>query len=137
MKPRAVYPPTKRAAPVIAAALAVCAAAPASAQPAQGVRGPEVSNVCFNRNINNWREMGRGQLLIERGVDDWFLVEMSGGCDAGLSRLTIAIEDRGGGGCLDAGDRITFSDGAITRQCTVRRIYEWDEDGESEPYGGK
>lgn len=102
--------------------------------------GKEVNSICFQRNINGWRAV-KGEddvVLLERGVNNWYRVELNGGCDERLFRFAIAIgiESRPGGGCVSRGDVIIVEDGpGFDRRCVVRRMYEWDEDAAAEDSG--
>ncbi|GAB4518671.1 MAG: hypothetical protein Kow00133_03900 [Amphiplicatus sp.] len=94
--------------------------------------GAEVDRICFGRNINGWKP-AKGEddvVLLERGVNDWYRVELSGACDERLFRFAhaIGIESRPAGGCVTRGDVIIVEDtGNFTRRCFIRRIYEWDD----------
>lgn len=95
--------------------------------------GERVDRICFQRNINSWRSV-KGEddvVLLERSVNNWYRVELSGGCDERLFRFAtaIGIDSRPGGGCLTRGDTIIVEDGpGFDRRCIITRIYEWDED---------
>lgn len=95
--------------------------------------GEEVNRICFQRNINNWRSV-KGEddvVLLERGVNNWYRVELNGGCDERLFRFAtaIGIESRPGGSCVTRGDVIIVEDGpGFNRRCFIRKMYEWNED---------
>lgn len=103
-------------------------------------RGEEVGRICFARNIDNFRFVDghRNVVLLEEGINDWYLVELLGACANSSLRFSqsIAIDTRPGGGCLNQGDRLIFSDSfrfnprdlSSFRRCLVGDIYEWDED---------
>ena len=106
-----------------------------------GAKGAPVGQLCFTRNVDRWREAEDGSLLVERRLHEWFLVEFNGPCDLSYARLTLILTDRGAGRCLDAGDTIAFDDAGVERHCTIRRIYEWNEEaarkgGAEKPYDG-
>lgn len=94
--------------------------------------GAEVDRICFGRNINGWKPV-KGEddvVLLERGVNDWYRVELIGACDERLFRFAhkIGIESRPAGGCVTRGDVIIVEDaGDFVRRCHIRRIYEWDD----------
>ncbi len=94
--------------------------------------GKQVNRICFPRNINGWKPV-KGEdnvVLLEKGVNNWFRVEVSGACRESTFRFAhvIGIESRPAGGCLRRGDIILVEDGAnFTQRCHVRRIYEWDD----------
>jgi hypothetical protein len=95
--------------------------------------GAEVNQICFQRTIDGWRPL-RGAdnaVLLDAGLNKWYRVELSGGCDGGVFGFaeTIAIDSRPGGGCVSRGDVIIAKDGAgFTYRCPIVRIFEWDED---------
>lgn len=123
---------------VIAGVAAICLPALAGDKP-ETQSGPdprigeEVDSICFQRNINGWRAV-KGEddvVLLERGVNDWYRVELLGACDERLFRFAqkIAIESRPAGGCLRRYDYIIVEDTpGFNRRCSITRMYKWDED---------
>jgi hypothetical protein len=95
--------------------------------------GAEVDKICFARDINGWKEI-EGEdnvVLLEEGVNDWYRVELAGGCPSRLFRFAhwIGIDQRPSGGCVRSGDTIIVRDGAnFTRRCHITRINEWNDD---------
>ena len=102
--------------------------------------GKQVDRICFQRNINGWRSV-KGEddvVLLERGVNNWFRVELLGGCDERVFRFAhaIGIDGMPGGGCVTRGDRILVEDGpGFRRSCVITRIYEWDDDAVADEEG--
>ncbi len=95
--------------------------------------GPEVERICFGRSINGWKTVdGHGDaVLLSKGVNDWFLVEVSGNCRASDFKFaqTIGIESRPAGGCIRRGDYILVeSGGGFTNRCFIQGVYEWNDD---------
>ncbi|MEO1137343.1 MAG: DUF6491 family protein [Pseudomonadota bacterium] len=95
--------------------------------------GERVDRICFQRNINSWRSVKDEDdvVLLERSVNNWYRVELNGGCDERLFRFAtaIGIDSRPGGGCVTRGDTIIVEDGpGFNRRCIITRIYEWNED---------
>lgn len=101
-------------------------------KPADPALGEEVDSICFASTINGWRSV-KGEddaVLLEKGVNDWYKVKLSGGCNESLFRsaLTIGIDSRPGGGCVSRGDVIVVKDSpGFTRRCMITRMYKWDE----------
>lgn len=98
--------------------------------------GEEVDQICFGRNINGWRTVDKqdGVLLLERSVNNWYHVELSGACDYRVLRRAhaIGIDSRPAGGCVRRGDIIIVEDSpAFTRRCFIRSIRLWDDDAEA------
>lgn len=104
-------------------------------------RGEEVDRICFAQNINGWRSV-KGEddvVLLERGVNDWYRVELNGGCRESIFRsaITIGIDSRpAGASCVSRGDVIVVKDSpGFTRRCMISRMYKWDEDAAEEMEG--
>lgn len=94
-------------------------------------RGEEVNRICFQRNINGWRELSDEAILLQRGVNDWYMVELRGVCDPTMAFNSIALVSRpAGSSCLSRGDKVIIPDDVIGGQCFIDRIYKWDEDAE-------
>lgn len=95
--------------------------------------GADVNNICFIRNIRNWREADGypDAVLLERTLNDWYLVELTGACRSQDFRfaLTIGLDSRPAGGCITRGDAILVrSGGGFVNRCLISDIKEWDED---------
>jgi len=102
--------------------------------------GPEVSRICFGRSINGWKTVdGHGDaVLLSKGVNDWFLAEVSGNCRARDFKFVqaIGVESRPGGGCIRRGDYILVeSGGGFTNRCFIQGLYEWNDDAPEEEAG--
>ncbi len=95
--------------------------------------GKEVRNICFQSTINSWKAI-KGEddvVLLERGVNHWYRVELAGGCRSNILRsaLTIGIDSRPAGGCVSRGDVIIVREThGFDRRCVITKMYEWDED---------
>lgn len=99
--------------------------------------GKETNRICFQRSISGWKSV-KGEddvVLLERGLNHWYWVELAGGCRESMLRsaLSIGIDSRPAGGCVSRGDVIIVRDTpSFTRRCVITRIYEWDEDAVAE-----
>lgn len=141
-------PSLRKAAILLAACIAPVAALADDAAKPDPRRGEEVGQICFARSIDGFRTV-KGvddAVLLERGVNDWYYVELIGMCSERQLRFaqSVAIVSRPSGGCVTSGDRLVFSDSAFfsdrpieRNHCTIRRIYKWNEDAaapdESQP----
>ena len=117
---------------LIAASTSVSASAETAADSDPRI-GEEVDKICFRSTINSWRTVDDldDAVLLQRGVNDWYYVELIGGCSNRILRsaLSIGIGGRPSGACVTSGDIIIVRDNpAATRRCAVRRIYRWDDD---------
>ncbi|WP_411817408.1 DUF6491 family protein [Hyphococcus sp. DH-69] len=95
--------------------------------------GPEVDRICFQRNINGWRTLKKQDdvILLERGVNNWYRVELAGACRYHVlnSAINIGIDSRPGGSCVRRGDVIIVEDSpGFDRRCSITQINEWDDD---------
>lgn len=105
-----------------------------------GYRGQD-DRICFRRGINSFRlvEDEDNVVLLERGVNNWYRVELTGGrCTYRNLRSAqgVAIQSPRFGGCVMSGDILIFSDtvfggapGAFATQsrCTILGIEEVQE----------
>ena len=69
-------------------------------------------------------------VLLETGVNNWYRVELAGGCRYRDFRFAhqIGIDTRPGGGCLGRGDAILVGgSGRSPLRCIVTQINEWDD----------
>ena len=125
----------------VAALAAAACATPASEQSGQAKPsiyddprlGPEVSRICFQRNINGWRTIDGDDdgIILERGVRDDYRVEYTGGCSSSDFRFaqTIGIAGQPAGGCLTKGDRLLVEGaGNFVNRCLITQINEWNDD---------
>jgi hypothetical protein len=101
--------------------------------------GEKVDRICFGRNIDGFKTV-KGMddaVLLEKGVNDWYLATLSGACS--YSRLKwamgVAIDQRPSGGCVTPGDHLIFTNSVTgdmsfpnTTRCVINGIYEWNED---------
>lgn len=98
--------------------------------------GEEVNRICFRPNINGWRTVDDldDVVLLQRGVNNWYYVELLGACPNRVLRsaIQIGIDSRPGPSCIGPGDVIIVRDTpGLARRCNIQRIYEWDDDAEA------
>jgi len=98
--------------------------------------GEEVNRICFGANINGWRTVDRldNAVLLQRGVNDWYYVELLGACDYRVLRsaVQIGIDSLPGPNCITRGDLIIVRDTpGLARRCNVQGMYAWDDDAEA------
>ena len=135
-----------RVMPTIASGLflVACAGMPANEQERAALeaeiaarQGTEVDRICFVRNIDGWRPLGDEALLLEKGVDDWYMVELTGTCEPEWAFDAIAIRTRPGAAlCLTRGDSIATFDAPLEGTCFISHIYEWDDEARVADVGG-
>ncbi|MEM9738586.1 MAG: DUF6491 family protein [Pseudomonadota bacterium] len=97
--------------------------------------GEETDRICFTRNIDGFGATTRTTVIVEEGINDYYLVEVFGGCQDLDFAQSLAFT-RTTGSCLTRGDRLlafdtafpTRSDTRFNNQCTIKTIYEWDKD---------
>jgi hypothetical protein len=94
-------------------------------------QGKEVDRICFASQINGWRELSRDSILVEKGVNDWYQLDLSGTCEPDNAFDAIAVRTRPAGSpCLTKGDSIQTFDAPIKGSCFIRSIHEWDDKAE-------
>lgn len=129
---------------VLVAAASAYAGEEPDAEPPDPRIGEEVNSICFARTINGWKGLKGVDdvVLLEKGVNDWYYVELQGYCPSRIFRSAerIGIESKPAGGCVTRGDVIIVRDfGGFTNRCFITRIYKWDdkaqpaENGEESP----
>lgn len=94
-------------------------------------QGEEVSRICFSSQIRGWREHGDKAVIVEKGVREEFLIELIGTCRPDDAFLQIGLVSRSGFNCLTRGDTL-LTDDSLGGRCTIRRMYEWNEDAGEE-----
>lgn len=129
----------------LAALLAACATTPDDrvrgvAQFEDDPRlGEEVDRICFQSTIDNFSNPTRDTVILEAGVSRQYLVEVFGVCPDLKFAQSIGIAARTS--CLTRSDALLVSDSAFglndgsgigPRRCTIRSIYDWDDDAEGE-----
>jgi hypothetical protein len=91
-------------------------------------QGKEVRQICFNQQIRNWRENDRRSIIVEKGVNEEYKLDLIGTCEPEDAFLNIGLISRvGGGSCLSSGDKLV-TDARFDGSCSIRRIYEWHKD---------
>lgn len=97
--------------------------------------GEEVNRICFQSTIDNFSDATRDTVVLDAGVSRQYLVEVFGVCPDLKHAQSIGIASRTS--CLTSSDALLVSDSAFglndgtgigPRRCTIRSIYEWDED---------
>ncbi|MGJ3231280.1 MAG: DUF6491 family protein [Oceanicaulis sp.] len=93
--------------------------------------GARVDRICFGQSINGFGETTDETVLLESGVDDWYLAHTYN-CPNLEFAQSLSFDRYGS--CLRQGDEIIAYDSAFgddnvgiePRGCTIRAIYEWD-----------
>ena len=94
--------------------------------------GEETRQICFARTINGWKPLKGVDdvVLLQKGVNDWYYVELTGYCPSRIFQTAeaIGIESKPTGGCLSKGDVIIVKDtGGFPSRCFVTKISTWDD----------
>jgi Family of unknown function (DUF6491) len=91
-------------------------------------QGKEVDNICFTRDIHGWRELGDHAVLVEKGVNDWYKLDLTGTCRPDWAFNTIALRTRPSGSlCLTRGDTVATYTLPGGETCFINAIHQWDE----------
>lgn len=88
-----------------------------------GMQGEETNSICFNRNIRSWHEFDDTAIVVESRNDEYYKLELAGGCNTRNAFMQIAVQSRGSS-CLTPGDRITF-DRDRGLSCAIIEIHRW------------
>ena len=94
--------------------------------------GEEEKQICFAQTINGWKPLKGVDdvVLLQKGVNDWYYVELTGYCPSRVFQTAeaIGIESKPAGGCLTKGDVIIVQDtGGFPSRCFVTKISKWDD----------
>ena len=127
------------------AILGACSTAPAADEQADEWRsdarlGERVDRICFRSSIDNFGQTTRNSVVVERGVNDTYLIETSGYCRDLKNALSLTFDSFPGSGCVTTGDSLYAYDSVFgpdetsipSIQCPIRAIYKWDEDAVEE-----
>ncbi|HDZ08986.1 DUF6491 family protein [Pseudohongiella sp.] len=106
-------------------ALAACASSGSGTNTAilNGMQGEEENSLCFNRDIRSWHQLDDSAIVVEARNDEYYKLELAGGCNTRNAFMQIAVESRGSS-CLTPGDRVTF-DRDLGLSCSVTQINRW------------
>jgi len=127
----------RRAIPMIVAGmLAACMTAPEGRRDQATLdaevaarQGEQVDRICFTREIDGWRALGEDAVLLEKGVNDWYKLDLAGTCEPEWAFETIALRTRPAGSlCVSEGDAIQTLGMPGDGTCFISAIHEWDED---------
>jgi hypothetical protein len=98
--------------------------------------GEQVDRICFRSSIDNFRAPTRNTVIVEKGVNDEYLIETMGRCHDLSHAQSLSFDTFPGAGCVSRGDSIYAFDSVFgpdrtdipSVRCPIAAIYEWDED---------
>lgn len=90
----------------------------------RGQAGEQVDRICFTRQIDSWQRLDERSIVVRRGMNDYYRLELMGACDPRDAFVAIQLESRSGM-CLSQGDRVRFDRDRSGLSCSIRRIHEW------------
>jgi len=91
-------------------------------------QGEEVARICFTSQLNGWKELGPRSVLLRQGVNDWYMLDLSGACEPEWAFNAIAIQSRPSGtSCISRGDMLRTLDRSSRGSCVINGIYAWNE----------
>lgn len=130
---------------IFAACAATMAAAACSTAPTETAdakpdprQGAEVKNICFQSQIRNWNALDRHSVIVEKGVNDHYKLDLVGTCDPQDAFSSIGLISRpAGGSCLETGDRLVTDSRYPGGTCSITRIYKWNEDADKAATGAE
>lgn len=102
--------------------------------------GERVDRICFSRSVDGFRENTRRTLIVERGVNDEYLIETAGSCYDLKNAQSLSFDTFGASSCISKGDSIYAYDSVFgpdrtntpTIRCPISAIYEWHEEAAEE-----
>ena len=128
-----------------AALLAACSSSPSADEEMADWRedarlGEQVDRICFSDNIDNFRMTTRNTVIVEKGVNDEYLIETFNNCNDLDFAQSLSFDTFPGASCVTKGDSIYAYDSAFGPQdgdippirCPISAIYEWNEDAAEE-----
>jgi hypothetical protein len=100
-------------------------------------QGAEVSQVCFNSQIRNWRANDSHSVIIEKDFRTEYKLDLGGTCNPDDAFLSIGLISRGASSCLSHMDKlVTDSRLPAGGTCYIDHIHEWHKDaGKVAPAG--
>jgi hypothetical protein len=114
---------------LLLAACGTAAAPERSAEVPDPRKGEEVRQVCFTSQIRSWTPEGRRAVVVEKGRNDFYLLELVGPCQPQDAFTSIGLISRvGGGSCLSSGDRLVTDASYNDGFCSIRSIHRWNKD---------
>ena len=98
--------------------------------------GEQVDRICFKDSIDTFRAATRSTVIVERGVNDEYLIETFSSCFDLKNANSLSFDTFGASSCLSKGDSIRAYSSAFgpsetdfpSVKCPIRAIYVWDED---------
>ncbi|NNE57711.1 MAG: hypothetical protein HKN36_06345 [Hellea sp.] len=96
--------------------------------------GEQTDKICFTRNIDGFRSAMRNTVILDRGVNDEYIVEVMGGCQN--LKWAQAIELDSNMSCLSKFDNLVVYDSAFgtnntpgsVERCPIKSIHKWNRD---------
>ena len=95
--------------------------------------GEQVDRICFTSTIDSFRSPTRSSVIVEKGVNDEYLIETMGSCPNLDWAQSLTFDTFGSSGCLGRGDSIYAFDSAfgpdnysMNFRCPISAIYEWN-----------
>jgi len=115
---------------VVAAACSTAPTETADAKP-DPRQGAEVKNICFQSQIRNWSALDRRAVIVEKGVNDYYKLDLAGTCDPQDAFNSIGLISRpAGGSCLETGDQLVTDSRYPGGTCSITRIFKWNKDAD-------
>ena len=96
--------------------------------------GEQVKKICFTSSIDNFRSPERETVIVERGVRDEYILEVTGSCPNLRYAQRLALDTSLS--CLTKFDNLYVYDSAFgtistpgsVDRCPIKSIHKWNED---------
>lgn len=114
-----------------------CSSAPAETAEAKPDlrQREEVSSICFQSQIKDWRPNDHRSLIVHMKSNDEFKLQLIGACNPRDNQLSLAFTNPDGGACVQSGSTLMLLSGLKPTQpdgprgggsCSIRKIYRWE-----------
>ena len=98
--------------------------------------GEKVDRICFTQSVDSFRMPTRDTVIVEKGVNDEYLIEMFASCHDLDNAQSLSFDTFAGSSCITKGDSIYAYDSAFGPdstgippvRCPISAIYEWNEE---------
>ena len=98
--------------------------------------GEQVDRICFASAVDDFQMTTRRSVVVERGVNDHYLIETMGNCQDLRNALSMSFDTFPGSSCISKGDSIYAYDSLFGPdrmdippiRCPIKAIYKWEED---------
>ena len=124
-----------------ASMLVICGCSSAPVETAEALpdlrQREEVTSICFQSQIKDWRPNDRRSLIVHLKSNEEFKLQLVGSCNPRDNQLSLAFTNPSGGTCVQSGSTVTLLSGLQQTSpdgprgggsCAVQKMYRWERD---------